>query len=411
MELRYDELLPVQQWLLDRVRERKRLTFLPGDIRAGKTSGAAMALYLHSLMRTGSDYIIAGKTVKSVIANVEPYFRQIAKDNGTFYRLYRGSDAHSIIGDNRFSYFGAAHQNSGDVIRGRTAPGGMIDEITLTHPNFYSEMLGRCSIPDAMIILTTNPGGRTHWVKKQILDRADEIGAAVFQATLEDNKHIPEHVKEEFDRELHGHYKKRMLQGLWASPEGLVYPEEIISRTDDGGTGYYVWGVDYGQSGVTAAVCLRGSGYKWTVVAEYYRDGQIEGVAPDDIVLHYIEEAFKGMRPKRVAIDPSAASLKAAFRRNGYSVNVATEKQGRLNAVNAGIQATYQALANKYLLLHRRCELLYDEMLGYSWREPTDAGIEAPVKRDDHLCDALRYIVRLVMPNSRIKVVGGGAPI
>jgi phage terminase large subunit len=52
------------------------------------------------------------------------------------------------------------------------------------------------------------------------------------------------------------------------------------------------------------------------------------------------------------------------------------------------------ALAAGRLLVHESCAGLLSELPGYSWDpKATERGEDAPLKVDDHSCDALRYAV------------------
>ena len=71
--------------------------------------------------------------------------------------------------------------------------------------------------------------------------------------------------------------------------------------------------------------------------------------------------------------------------------------------VRAGISAVAErlhpdALGRPHLLVHSSCKNLVREIENYVWLPVGGAsandGKEAPSKRDDHACDALRYLCR-----------------
>jgi phage terminase large subunit len=66
------------------------------------------------------------------------------------------------------------------------------------------------------------------------------------------------------------------------------------------------------------------------------------------------------------------------------------------NSVPAGINRVKERLENGKLLIMGNCHQLIDEFRKYRWATPgrtENDPKEKPVKQDDHLLDALRYVV------------------
>jgi phage terminase large subunit len=66
------------------------------------------------------------------------------------------------------------------------------------------------------------------------------------------------------------------------------------------------------------------------------------------------------------------------------------------NSVTAGINRVKERLQANRLLVTANCQTLIDQFRKYRWATPTrteDDSKEKPVKTDDHLLDALRYVV------------------
>ncbi|WP_405676405.1 hypothetical protein OG292_17320 [Streptomyces sp. NBC_01511] len=52
------------------------------------------------------------------------------------------------------------------------------------------------------------------------------------------------------------------------------------------------------------------------------------------------------------------------------------------------------ALGSGLLRVHHSCRGLLDELPGYAWSEQATArGEDKPIKRHDHSCDGLRYVI------------------
>ena len=87
-------------------------------------------------------------------------------------------------------------------------------------------------------------------------------------------------------------------------------------------------------------------------------------------------------------IDPSAASFQTQAWQDGLSPTLGN------NEVLNGIRTVSSLLARGKLRIHRSCRNLLAELPGYSWDADKAAkGEDAPIKTDDHACDAMRYAI------------------
>jgi phage terminase large subunit-like protein len=104
------------------------------------------------------------------------------------------------------------------------------------------------------------------------------------------------------------------------------------------------------------------------------------------------------LQPDQYVIDPSARNI---VHQTGRSDQMEYTDQGIFtilgqNSVTAGISAVKVRLEAHRLLVTANCQSLIDEFRKYRWATPTrteDDAKEKPVKTDDHLLDALRYVV------------------
>ena len=100
---------------------------------------------------------------------------------------------------------------------------------------------------------------------------------------------------------------------------------------------------------------------------------------------------------RSIYVDPAAASLKLALRRRDLPVTDAN------NDVLLGIKITSKFIAGKNLVIHRSCNTLIEQLQSYAWDpKAADRGEDKPVKKDDHLCDALRYAVCSAFPTGEL---------
>lgn len=107
---------------------------------------------------------------------------------------------------------------------------------------------------------------------------------------------------------------------------------------------------------------------------------------------------IRPLTPAWYVIDPAARNVNHQTGRSDqmeYTNNGIVTILGQ-NSVTAGIDRVKERLQSRRLLITANCAELIAEFRKYRWSTPTrteDDPKERPVKKDDHLLDALRYIV------------------
>jgi hypothetical protein len=104
------------------------------------------------------------------------------------------------------------------------------------------------------------------------------------------------------------------------------------------------------------------------------------------------------LMPQWYVIDPAARNV---AHQTGRSDQMEYTQHGIVtiagqNSVTAGINRVRERLETNRLFITANCVELLKEIRRYRWKSPARTESdpkEAPVKRDDHLLDALRYIV------------------
>jgi len=99
----------------------------------------------------------------------------------------------------------------------------------------------------------------------------------------------------------------------------------------------------------------------------------------------------------RIVLDPSAAS----FRNELSAANLWVVDAN--NDVLDGIRKTSSVLTQRRIRISAECEELIRELPSYMWDpDAIKRGEEAPIKTNDHGCDALRYGVEEVFSDYRL---------
>lgn len=301
----------------------------------------------------------------------------------------------------RHIYFVGAH-DEGAVrrIQGSTLAFAYVDEATCIPAPFWRMLLSRLSVTGSQLFATCNPEGPAHWLKKEFIDRAHDLDLIHWQFVLDDNPSLDPVYKENLKKEYQGMWYKRYILGEWAVAHGLIYDsyDELneYSKPQENAN-YYIVGIDYGTSNATAAVLCAVSPTRWPqirVEEEYYYDSQKKGRQKTDAELaddiaNFVQ--YKSVRA--IYVDPSAASLKIELRNRNFPVLDAN------NDVIEGIKVTSKFVAGKNLVIHKSCNVLRECIQTYSWDpKAADQGEDKPLKKREHILDALRYACYTAFP-------------
>lgn len=304
-------------------------------------------------------------------------------------------------------YFVGAHDESAvRRIQGSTLAYAYVDEITCIPEPFWRMLLSRLSLKDAQLFGTCNPDAASHWLKKQYIDRSEELDLISWHFTLEDNPSLDQKYKENLKREYGtGHWYQRFIEGRWANASGLIwngFDDDNLYSNDFPAPSFYCVGLDYGTSNATAAVLAALSPKQWPQIRieeEYYYDSVKTGRAKTDSQLaDDIQQWLQYKSIQAIYVDPAAASMKVELRQRGLPVLDAN------NDVLTGIRIVGKFMAHKNLLIHKGCKTLIDCIQSYIW-DPSavDRGEDKPLKKRDHICDATRYLLSSVFKTGIIE--------
>ena len=144
-------------------------------------------------------------------------------------------------------------------------------------------------------------------------------------------------------------------------------------------------GIDFGYVNPAAIPEIHFTGEKLFVENEWYKTGRT-----DAQIAEYVASCnFHAVYP-----DPENAGGIEELRRK--RVNVREVKKGKGSIVE-GIQMIRELLLTKRLFINKKCVNLISEFESYSYKE--DSKSELPTKENDHLIDALRYVILSLFPS------------
>jgi phage terminase large subunit-like protein len=236
--------------------------------------------------------------------------------------------------------------------------------------------------------------------------------ATLVLVDMDDNPYLDERTKKRALAGLTKEEREARKSGRFVHFHGMIYDEfsrnsHIIPEISEvpPGTRIYV-GIDPGMRHMAAVV--------WTYLTTEDMLVQFDELALQGHTVAQVAEAIKlvnqkwgqktesgaiaSLHPDWYVIDPSARNV---VHQTGRSDQMEFTDHGIVtilgqNSVTAGINRVKERLQAHRFLITANCQQTIDQFRKYRWATPTrteNEPKEAPVKKDDHLLDALRYVV------------------
>jgi hypothetical protein len=288
--------------------------------------------------------------------------------------------------------------------------GLVVDEFATIHDNWsvWHEVL-RPALADkqAGVIFIGTPKGKDSFYELWLRGEREEEGWASWQFKTTDNLALDlEGEVAEAKLETPERYFKQEYEASFQDFVGLVYPEfsymhicEPHYLPDE----YPRFGaIDPAMSGTTAVLMAAiDEDGRFIIYDEFYekdkRASEVADSIKDGRVRWFIDPASK-MKNNR--IDGSLYSLYDEYAQYGISARPAE------NDVMAGINRVGEFFKREDIKIFSSCEKLIWELERYHWAENKEStrGIvdPKPFKKNDHLCDCLRYLVMSRSPKANL---------
>ncbi len=369
-----------------------------GAIRSGKTIAMICGFFLWSLgsFPEGETFILAGKTIGALKKNViKPALQILTAWGQPYHYVSSGDEARLEVGQNVYYLYDAHNERSQDRLQGLTAAGALADEVALFPQNFVEQMIARCSAAGARIWLNCNPENPSHFVKTELIDKAEEKRIYHLHFLMDDNLALSPKTKARYERMYTGVFYRRFILGEWCLAEGLIYAAfdpalHVVSELPERGRWFI--SIDYGTVNPFSAGLWCLTGKKAVRVAEYYFDSRREHRQHTDAEYYTALEELAGKHViEAVVVDPSAASFIELIRRKGrFAVRKAK------NEVLDGIRLTARLLNEGNILIGAGCKDAIREFGLYVWDEKA-VGEDRPLKTNDHAMDEIRYFCATIL--------------
>jgi PBSX family phage terminase large subunit len=394
--MRLQELSPKQRDFL--LNSDARINIACGAVRSGKTIVSILKwLHIVALAPEGSGLLMIAKTERTLRRNIlDVVYEMVGPED---FRLNSGLGECWIYGK-RVYLVGANDERAENKIRGITLYAAYLDEATLCPESFFQMLLSRLSEPNSILIATTNPDSPAHYIKKNWIDRGEEVKLKYWHFTLEDNYTLDSAFVEAIYKQYVGLWRKRFAYGLWVTAEGAIY--NFLS--DDPKDGYvvdilpddlsrFIVSIDYGQVHPCAMGLFGYSQSKkcWYLIKEHYTNNKPNTEYVKEFNHEMLIWNGKSIIPEYVDVDAGGGGLsliqdlRAAHPKMNirYAIKVDVVKE---------IQDLSSALYNSKIKIYVRCKRVISEMLNYVWdTKSSEQGKEEPIKKNDDGPDFMRY--------------------
>lgn len=395
---------PKQQQILKRTRESDWFLMINhGAVRAGKTV-IDNDVFLMELLRAkenakadGNDpmYILGATSAGTLYTNVlkelsskyDIEFKFDKYNNFTLFDVYVVTTYTGNIGGLR-------------SIRGMTAYGAYINEMSLANKEVFDEITKRCSGTGARILGDTNPDHPNHWLKTDYIDNADGKTIVEHNFTIFDNPFLSERYRENLIKSTPtGVFTDRGIYGLWTSGEGAIYrdfnlKENVITREnlDDIPMKRYFAGVDFGFEHYGSMVVMAEDMHSNFYLVE-------EHAHRHKFIDEWVETA-QGIKERYGNIKFYSETARPEYieelKRNKIRAVKADKK------VLAGIEEVAKLFKrNKLFILYDETTRFKEEIFKYSWNERTGE----PIKEFDDVLDSIRYAIYTYLKGSSLTIL------
>lgn len=382
-----------------------RFNIAEGAIRSSKTISVNLKWlhFIRSLEKyPESAFLMVGKTERTLKRNViDPLTAVLGRSR---CRLNAGAGELQLLG-RRVYIAGANNELSVAKIQGLTLMGAYGDELSTWPENVWRMLTSRLSLDESRFFGTSNPDSPNHWLKKDYLDKAayqfdsdagltkrditEPLDLIQLHYKLSDNPFLSPAIVENLKREHQGLWRLRYIEGLWVIADGVIYsmfdPARHVLHKPRLANTRHIVGIDYGTTNpfVALAIEIRPEGLH--TFAELYIDKPLT----DAELSHEFQDwlVFNSITPSHICIDPSAAS----FRQQLFHDQVPSLHNAN-NNVKYGLRRCASLLGTGQSTIDPGCYYLIGEIPGYCWdNKKSLLGEDAPIKLNDHACDAWRY--------------------
>ena len=266
--------------------------------------------------------------------------------------------------------------------------GAWLDEAGQMSKLAFETATRRVGFKGGQVLLTTTPYNRG-WLYREVYQRWQKGDPDVFVSRFSSlaNPAYPKATYERNKRTMDPSRFDMMHEGGFSRPEGMIYncwqDSMIVDTFTIPGDWWRGAGLDFGYNHPTAGIwAARSPDGVYYLYREYRRS---------ETTINQHHQAIMQPHPNGQAgvwwADTAAKQERAELARLGLPTQPADKE------VAAGINTVYQLMAAGRLKVFRGLERWMEEVEAYSWDKKAELFIDQPIKLDDDLMDATRYLL------------------
>ena len=235
-------------------------------------------------------------------------------------------------------------------------------------------------------IISFNPNDYYHWIRELFFDETNvaneryKAKSTVLMTSIEDNKFATKEDLDELESLKNQDETEYQIYrfGKWAIPKNVIYTHYDVIDNFPKSFDDVFYGMDFGYTDPCAIVWVGVLDQEYYIKELLYETEltatrmfeRVQEVIPDTRALIYADSN----RPEYIK------ELQSTY----YGIKGVEKKQG---SVLDGIDIVKKSVIH----LDTNSPNLVKEMRNYRKREVNDRILDEPVKKNDHLCDSLRY--------------------
>ncbi len=250
----------------------------------------------------------------------------------------------------------------------------------------------------------TNPGTFGNHVYQNFFERPIK-GSRVILSRTTDNTYLPPEYLADMEslKQTNPDYYRRMVEGIWGAMEGLIYnlplnqrirtPEKfekdgkISSEYLDYVRGFdrIIAGLDFGFNHPSGIAIAGQSGKKFTQFDEVYKRNLSAAQ-----VVNLVKDLHEMYKFQSVYCDNARPEIISDLVRIGVPARPCIKGDG---SVFLGIMFVLEMInSGQYDVSQNACPFTLREIDSYIW-DPNSKSKDVPLKANDHLMDAIRYML------------------
>lgn len=272
-------------------------------------------------------------------------------------------------------------------LEGVTAAAAWLDEAGQISSLAWETIQARLSIAQGPAFLTTTPY-TMNWLYHDFVKLAEQGDPdyKVVQFSSKESPYFPNEQYESMKKKLDPRRFALKFGGRFTRMEGLVYGTferevHVVKPYKVPESAQIIMGVDYGDKAPAAILW----GYKdkddcMVIFKEFYKTGQ---------TYKKLAKVISLIPANGVYVDPNPSSFYKELQRTYGIKNVIPAD----NTHSTGIARVQSMFEENKIKIFNNCKNLIDELETYHYKDDKDGMLtDVVVKKDDHACDALRYM-------------------